>query len=154
MHREEGRTRPSFSGPQLRDAKSVLLFLNSKRGSCQESAAAVECAGPAVQLIPGKASTQWESKERRRGGKREEGEGGKQSLKAWTSTPGEAGSCHRAVCSPAPPCPGLPAQQPCRAPALCSWSTFLPASHLQSRSGKAQTKVCREEERGSFPPSC
>lgn len=78
MHCEEDRTRPSFCGPQLRDAKSVLLFLNSRRGSCQESAAAVECAGPAVQLIPGKASTQRESKERR-GGKREEGEGGKQS---------------------------------------------------------------------------
>lgn len=39
----------------------------------------MECAGPAVQLIPGKASTQRESKERRRRGKWEEGEGGKQS---------------------------------------------------------------------------
>lgn len=67
MHHEEARTRPAFSGPQLRDAKSVLLFLNSRRGSCQEIAAAVECAGPAVQLIPGKASTQRESKERRKG---------------------------------------------------------------------------------------
>lgn len=46
-------------------------------------------------------------------GEREEGESGKQSLKAWTSTPGQAGSCHRALRSPAPPCSGLPAQQPC-----------------------------------------
>lgn len=52
----------------------------------------MECAGPAVQLIPGKASTQRETKERRTGGNWEEGEGGKQSLKAWTSTPGEAQS--------------------------------------------------------------
>lgn len=78
---------PSAEGHQVSPA-----FSNSKRGSCQESAAAVECAGPAVQLIPGKASTQRESKERRRGGNWEEGEGGKQSLKAWTSTPGEAQS--------------------------------------------------------------
>lgn len=58
---------PSAVGRQVSPA-----FSYSKRDSCQESAAAVECAGPAVQLIPGKASTQRESKERRRGGKREE----------------------------------------------------------------------------------
>jgi len=82
------------------------------------------------------------------GEKREEGEAGKQNPKAWTSTPEEAGSCHGALCSPAPPCPGLPAPQPCPAPALCSHSSFLVASHLQSGSGKARTEadIRREEE--------
>lgn len=113
---------PSFSGPRLRDAKSVLLFLNGRQSSCQKSAAAVECAGLAVQLIPGKASTQRESKERRRGEKRGEGEGGKRGLKAWARTPGGGRSC-----SPAPPCPGSqhrsPAQhQPPAPPAPPCWS--------------------------------
>lgn len=106
---EEGGPGPSFSGPRLRDAKSVLLFLNGRQSSCQKSAAAVECAGLAVQLIPGKASTQRESKERRRGEKWGEGEGGKRGLKAWARTPGEGGSC-----SPAPPCPGSQHHSPAR----------------------------------------
>lgn len=51
------------------------LFLNSKQSSCQKNADAVECAGLAEQLIPGKASTQRESKE---------GEGGSEQFNLHT----------------------------------------------------------------------
>lgn len=121
--RKVGLGLPSFPGPWRGDAKSVLLFLNSRQSSCQKSAAAVECAGLAVQLIPGKASTQWESKERRRGGKREEGEGGKRALNTQTSPPGRLGAAPWQPACQHSPATG-PTRQPCPAPASAPRAPF------------------------------
>lgn len=134
--RKVGLGLPSYPGPWRRDAKSVLLFLNSRQSSCQKSAAAVECAGLAVQLIPGKASTQWESKERRRGEKREEGEGGKQGLNTQTSPPGRLGAAPMTTCMPA-----LPGPRSHTAALPSSWSTFLLAKVGLGRHRPQQTSV-------------
>lgn len=37
MHHEEFKTRPSFSGPQLRDTKSVLLFLTASEAPAKKA---------------------------------------------------------------------------------------------------------------------
>lgn len=37
MHREERKSRPSFSGPQLRDTKSALLFLTASEAPAKKA---------------------------------------------------------------------------------------------------------------------
>lgn len=80
MHREERKSRPSFSGPQLRDTKSALLFLTASEAPAKKALLLWNVLGQQYSSFLEKH--QLSGRPRRTAGNWEEGEGGKPSLKA------------------------------------------------------------------------